>query len=44
MLWLKEPKGGERGDGGGKAETPGYSQLLPCVGRPESDVQHVYCV
>ena len=42
VLWLKEPKGGERGDGGGKAETPGYSQLLPCVGRPESDVQHVY--
>ena len=30
--------------GGGEPETPGYSQLLPCVGRPESVVQHVYCV
>ena len=49
-LWLTvlptqiPTQGGGRGGGGGEAKTPGYSQLLPCVGRPESSVQHVYWV
>ena len=45
-LWLNRCPGGggEGAGGGGKAETPGYMQLLPCVSRPESSVQHVYWV